>query len=565
MADYIIVAGDVNEYVKKMFQRKNDINIVNTFKTVDSLTNTVIDNGTAFLQVVDAIVMLDYGFESGDEEGRAGEFIYLQDTLKSNSMQRTKLYLITRNTNLYAMLRGEVEGIPGVHYVNTEVMLIDGDYAAKILGDIMKGRRDRTGLYHPDVDKENLTARMQDDRKAFIEDSQTVDREILLYGRDEPVSELSSRDFSDSRETERGILQRERQKLEEEKSAARRKRQADIKSGKIPEDYYDGDDSGEDQPIVNRRGRSTVQVRNTSEPLVTGTLERGRGVPNIGRMQDTFNLIGKEKNLDGKLEADSGVLAFIGERKAGTSGIVANVADIYASKGKRVLVIDGDIIHRSQTLYFRNYDEQVQNHYGVGNGLIKVTQGGSIQRTAVQITSRIDILGVSRTEEIKEEQVTAVADALHDIIEEARHLYDIVLVDVPYNYFEKYLTGLSGTNKNILVVENRWYDIENFIDLSLGKHYKDHADEMVAFFKKSTVILNKYKRGRVDLTGADIDKARLTTTLREKGYPFDLIGVAGELPYYEDWERQYLTRIRYIWMDELAKGVYENIFSKVVW
>lgn len=557
MADYTVVAGEANTHVKKMFEKQKEINIVNTFKTVDDLTKDVVDNGTSFLQVLKSVIVLDFGFTSTEAKDRAEEFIFLQDTLKSNSLRDTKLYLITKDTDLFSLLRGEVGGLPGVHYLNTEVLLIEGGYAPKLLGDIFRGRRDKTGLYHPDTDKQNLTERMKDDRDVFIEDSKSVSREILYYGKDIPVSELSKTDFTDSQAVERLIRQKEKEKLEEERKKSKKKpKNQDIKVNKRADILETSR-----KPVINR-------VESPSIPIaVTGTVQvrDQQGMPNLQRMQEVFESLGRDKAVKGKLENDKGVLAFVGERKAGTSGIVANVADVYAMSGRKVLVIDTDLINRTQTRYFGNYDELVDNHYGLGNGLLKVAQGGSLQRAVVQITSRVALLGMSQKEKISEGVVQEIADELGNIIEDARNQYDMVLVDVPNEYLGRYLRGLNGTDKNLLVVENRWYDVEAFINLYLGKQVEDNEGEMVNFMKKSTLILNKFERGRISKEGNELNRVNVMKSLRKKGYPYDFIGVSGEIPHYDKWEDQYLTRVRYIWKDELALGVYKQLFSKVVW
>lgn len=552
MADYIVVAGEVNRHVKKMFEKQKEINIKNTFNTVQDLIDDVIDNGTSFLQVVKSVFVLDYGFTVNDSKERARQFIYLQDTLKSNSLRVTKLYLITKDTNLYADLRGKVDGVDGIHYLNTEVLLIEGEYAPKIMSDIFRGGRDKMGLYHPEVGKDSLAERMLEDGNIFIQDSRSVSTEILMYGKDEPVSKLSRSDFMDSSVTESAVKVREREELDGQKRRLKNeKKLKDNSKDKIKKQMTD-------EPKVREM---IIRVR---EPEVVDDLSV-RGAPNLRRLKSAFNSIGMSTAIKGKLEQDEGVISFIGERKSGVSGVIANLADIYGMSNRSVLVIDADLTNRSQTLYFGNYDEQVERHYGVGNGLVKVTQGGTIQRTAVQITSRVSVLGVSRKEVITEDVIQEVASELGTIIEDARTQYDIVLVDIPSDLFGLYVGGLKDTDKNIWVLENRWYDIENFIKLTMGKHLMENEEEIIHYFKKSSIILNKFKRGRYDGEGQEIDRFRLMEMLRKEGFPYDVVGVAGEIPYYDDWEDQYVTRVRYIWTDELAMGVYKQLFSKVVW
>lgn len=556
MADYIVVAGSANNFVKEMVKNTADITIANTFGSVDDLTNAVLQTGTSFLQVVKAVIILDFGFIAALAQDRAEEFVYLQDTLRSNSLQETKLYLITKDTNLYKRLQDDVDGVPGIHYLRAEVLLVD-EYAPKTLTDIFKGKKDRVGLYHPDVNKESMKVRLEEDRDAFIKDSQSVPREILEYGKDLPVSVLSQTDFADSPATEDAVRKREREaeKLERERQKGLR---STARKTKEP-----GVRKKEGKSTTVRRG-SEVSVR-PNPSTVTIAQSENRNAPDVRRMKKAFDRVGNITAPKGKLESDTGVLAFVGERKAGTSGMVANLADIYAMSGRSVLVIDLDIINRSQTLYFKKYDEEVQKHYGIGTGLIKAAQGGTIQRTAVQITSKVSILGLSRRSQVEDGWVDEIAAELPTLIEDARHLYDVVLIDVPYGYFGRYMEGLQGVDKNILVAENRWYDIENFLTHGMGTYYNGNQELMGEFFKKSTVVLNKYHRGRMDVQGNELDRTRVQEILRSTGYPYDLIGVAGEIPHYDRWENQYLTGIRYIWEDRLAMGVYKKLFGKVVW
>lgn len=563
MARYIFVAGEANNAMRTMFQPFQDIEITNTFGSVRSLTEDIMANGISFLQLVKSVIVVDYGFTSKTTEGRFNEFIELQDILKSNMLQGTKLYLITKDTDLNTKLRDGYNGMPGIHYMYTEVLLIEGQYKPKILGDILRGKHDGTGLYHPDIHNEKLSKRLIDDRDTFIEDSRTVSQDILKYGTDLPVSELSKTDYTDTPIVLQQI--REREQLEQKRK--RELERAKNKPKNVQKPKSEGKRKG--NVTIERRG---MNVNPISKVKSEGDGFTGRGndlksLPNLRRLQRGFeSLQGESTVTTQKIATDRGVISFMGERKSGVSGLVANMADTYAVAGKRVLVIDLDIHQRSQTLYFGNYNKAVDEHLGLGNGLMKVALKGSLERVAVQITSRISVLGISREEEVGEEWEETIQKELENIVEEAREYYDIVLIDVPMESFSTYLEGLVSTvDKNILVVENNWYDIENFIYFKMGRYLGIAEELLVTLFKKTSVVLNKYKKGRYDDKGEEVNMVTVNKQLLKKGYPYDILSVVGEIPYYNNWEIQYHTNTRYIWEDRLAEGVYRYIIDKVVW
>lgn len=102
--------------------------------------DNILTTGVSFLQDVEAILLLDYGFESSDSKNRLEEFLYLQTFLKAHQLSNTgvKLYLATTEGDLYREIQNQNSGIPSIIYSNTEVCLVE-KYANKILVDILKG------------------------------------------------------------------------------------------------------------------------------------------------------------------------------------------------------------------------------------------------------------------------------------------------------------------------------------------------------------------------------------------------------------------------------------------
>ena len=82
MAKYIMIAGKANYKMGELFKANSDIEILSTFNSPKQLADTILTTGVSFLQEVEAILLLDYGFENTDyldrtkELGSVGEGLY---------------------------------------------------------------------------------------------------------------------------------------------------------------------------------------------------------------------------------------------------------------------------------------------------------------------------------------------------------------------------------------------------------------------------------------------------------------------------------------------------------
>ena len=81
---------------------------------------------------------------------------------------------------------------------------------------------------------------------------------------------------------------------------------------------------------------------------------------------------------------------------------------------------------------------------------------------------------------------------------------------------------------------------------------------------KSSIILNKFKKEFRDLDGYQLNRLKVKEMLLNAGTPYDRIPVIGEVPEYKDWEEQYATKVRYIWTDDIALGMFRRIVSKII-
>lgn len=558
MAQYGLVAGkDATEVMEEQLQSFTDIDFTYKPLTMTKMIDDLASTGGIIVRDLKSILILDYAFENSETEAIAEDFVAIQDLMHTNSLSNVTLYLLTRNSDLYKMLQGSIQGLSGTHFEGTQIFLIRQEYTVKLLQSVLLGERDNQGLYNQEAwTRKTKEQRLREDMEAEVENRRNLNQEYLEFDKTDPVSVISQGEYLDS--AKRQQLDAEKKKQQEEEI---RRQQREARRNKQKRELDKKQYIQEQKPKILIEKTDTIQNHPFKQHTTVGTTENQKLKEIFRNMKDTRTSL-----TAGKLESDKGILSVVSDYSSGGSGFVANTADMYAIAGRKVLVIDLDIESRSQTLYFNQYDKAVKEQKGISESLIEVVQGFDIKDTVVPVSKYVDILSVSRGEEIKKSWADAIGGALEGILIEARKLYDVVILDIPFRLFAKYIKHLEEVNRNIFVVENTFYKIETFIENSvhpflIDPEYEEYVEN---FIRKSTIVLNKFIRGRRDKEGNEINRHYLREVVDVIGYPYDRMGVLGEVPFYENWEEQYFTGVRQVWKDTLALGVYKNIYGKVV-
>lgn len=591
MANYIIIGGKTSQHMEKLFVSASDINIKYTFTTPTKMADTILEKGSAFLSDIEAILITDYGFSTSDFSKRYKEFIYLQDALNVNSIDtmEVNLYLATKDTDLYRELRNPTTSMPPFIYLFAEAYLIEGqNYPSKQLMDILRGAKQKRGLYNKEVDNINIDARIRESTEKFIEESKVYDANIVKMSKEEEKGSFTNLEFINSPESE-AMMQKEKtdakrreKELEREKIKEKRKKRT-----KQREDIGDEEETEKINIVFESRGRNNVvdidtdveikrkQTAERKKPALRDEVDveeeysvGDEHYADIQKLRDSFLDLAFKNGygVRGKLETDVGVIAVTSYGRNGASSLVSNFADIFALSNKKVLVVDLDTKKKTQTKqYFKTFDEEAKNHYGVEDGLIKVVNGGALQREVVEITSRVSVLGLSPKIKVSKEDTEKIIANIDFVLEDAKSIYDIVLVDIPEHIYQDVFPKITDIlDKNLFIVDNNFENLQYFVDDYLNG--LESEDEMMFedIASKSEVIINKYNKQHLDDNGKESGTKQLTNMLYATGFPYDSIKVAGELPYFENWDTQFLESLRYIWINERAMGMYRYILSKVV-
>lgn len=572
----------------------------NVFANLSSLTSALNKGVSRIFDELNMIVVLDGAFDGkSTAKQMALEFLTVQDILNTSSYRKVRLVLLTKNSDLYDLFKNNIDGYDPFIYYNTEIF-ISKKVGIKLLTQVLLGTKNGQGLHPPETRKRSQLAELEEDKKRLLAEAQQVGPEFLEADKNVPISKLSELDFVDSDKTTRAIQEKQKEDLRRQRATERegKRNQSESTNESSSTSIFMGNSDsvnnlntkygqGVRDPLTqtkqtnhtNHKSLDDLKTENSFHDLddtqttqsavakIKVNSNRPLEVASIKDLKELYNhmLADSLGTVEEKLCTDHAIISVISDSNAGGSGFVAQTAETYAMLGKSVCIFDLDLDKRSQTLYFSNFDKCVDDGKGLGNSLLNVASGGMLKKAAVKVTSNISIVGISRTmDSVSADFTKTIASTLKEILKDAIELYDIVLIDLPMTYLHYYVTCLDVFDRNIFVMENSFYKFEHFFGVSIQQLLGDSLLLSKPFIQKSSIVLNKYNTSNRDTKGYAMSRARIKDLLIAAGQPYDELFVVGEIPFYDKWEQQYLTNVRYVWKNEISLGVYKNILKEAI-
>lgn len=548
-------------------------------------------------QVVDSwerIILTDYGFsDMSNTYESVRTFQAIQDKLVSLGVRRVKVNYLTNDSNMYEQLKQGLDGFDGIIYPNTEVFMLHQNLGTKAIINTMRGEMDGRGFHIKKAKPMSRIERYEQERKKLMMDAQTVSSTILEYEKDIPATKLSGSDYAD---LEASKIRQEEEWVEEAAYQGEfddidekyRDDRYDDRDVDIRVHKYDGgrptlnDAAGvrrqqptrstpqptKPKPKVSQPNPDTAVSRRSSSFVRGGNADVDR-IDGIDDLRYLYNQLLQDSSTvtDAKLEGDKGTTVLVtGMDNSGSSGVVAQMAEVYAMVGLRVLIIDLDITKRMQPVYFSNFDSKIAEGYGLSNGILNVANGGGVRQASVPVTSRVSICGLSRSfSKVSDTEAKSITYSLEDVCQSAHESgFDIILIDAPFRYLDSYASSLSMVNRVLMVLDNKHYDLEHFLGVMVPEFVESNALLGREFVRKMSIVLNKMRPNTRDTEGIIINQEYVKNLLYKEGNPYDNIFVVGEIPFYDRWEDQFLTNKRYVWDNDIFLGLIKNILREAV-
>lgn len=187
----------------------------------------------------------------------------------------------------------------------------------------------------------------------------------------------------------------------------------------------------------------------------------------------------------------SRVITVTGDRRSGVSGLCANMAASAAIKGINTLVIDLDIIHRAQSVYFslQSNPQDSQHLYSLLNAL---RTPDMIETFAAKIAENLSVLGIDiSTDNLKIGTDAVTSDNLNNLLADARTHYDLTIVDLPYSDIQKYTSVIYTSNVIPFVITPDSMCLLNTVsDIDISKF--EETKNFNLLLSKSCLVLNKF-------------------------------------------------------------------------
>lgn len=505
------------------------------------------------------IVMVDYAFSTDDSVDRLEEFQLLQDKMVSHGLSKVILNLITTDSTLYSLIKksNDQKGIPGLLYPNAEVFLLDKSITVNYIVATYNGLYDGQGLISERKIHLTRLEKAEQDKKRLEEEISQVPDHILEYEKDLPANELSRQDFLGTHKAE---------KKQEQYWAEIENTQNETEETKEPETENDNEtvqkpNLKKEKTFLENKKEARVQVKGFqySENKDVAQLEY------LYRKLTNNTTFANSQ----KLATDQGkTILFSGMAHSGVSGLVAQAAEVYASVGLKVCVLDLDILERMQTVYFSNFDEKISLGSGLSNGLLNVMSGGRVDQASVEVTSKINVCSISRklTAPVTENEMKTIAYNIEPVLQDALTVakFDIVLIDCPFKYLEQYMELLNIVDRFILTVEAKDYKLNYFLNYEIKNLIEDNQLLLQDILDKTSLVINKKVPNSMDQKGILMNKKYVKEKILNLGTPYDKIYVVGDIPFYDDWEDQFITNKRYVWSDDIYMEMVKQILQEAV-
>lgn len=552
---------------------------------IDSMKRGVVHN----YDNMQSILVLDYAFEDSSKYAQsAEEFMELQDMMQTLGMTKVKLYLFTRNSDLYHLLQGEINGYPGMIYENTEIMLFEQQAIADMVR-VMRGEMDGSGYRTPRKKTKTRVEQYEENKRQLEEENRQISQEVLDFEKDTQESKLNKEEYINTPQAKEKEKRIEKEREEKIRQFEKEGKKYYIDNWGEPQEYIEEDltdiiEDDEDDLYVKydlevedlpKPQKKVGKVHTNGVETVESVYTEVNNIRNISeakvpKIMDIKLLYDKLKDesmgvVDKKLQEDVAIILVTSLEGSGGSGMVAQVADAYAMVGRRVCIIDLDLEKRSQSRYYPNFDLKVSDMKGIKNAVLNVADGGRIDKVSVQVNSRISVCGLTQNfGRVAEGRYKPLELAINDIVLDAVDAYDIVLIDCPIKKLEYYVKSLYEVDRVLFVVENKEYRFEELFRDEIERLIEIGADNFLNYLANSTVVLNKVKESNRDSEGYLINEEWAREKIGSLGKLYEHMLVAGEIPYVEDFEQQYLTNRRYIWDDFKYRGIIKKMLNVAI-
>lgn len=313
-----------------------------------------------------------------------------------------------------------------------------------------------------------------------------------------------------------------------------------------PEDEFD-ESSDEGMQTSPQKAKFGFGAKKADSAKAGGAGGAG-GAPRVGTNLGTkaqqpeekmANVSGKKlKKIDDKVAEmlkRQKIIVVTGNERSGKSGTIANLASVAQSVGMRTLVLDLDFYGRGMCLYFPQDINPEENYFtnGISNAMRSPYSASDF---TWRISDYLDILGLDVSVcNVKTHEDTLNSAKLSDLLSNIRLQYDLILIDLPFKYINKFNSCLSVADRIVYLTENDPSSLINIVNNINPEKFDNFVDYQL-FRTKCGFVINRYNENGC-LSSNVIEPHNFTLFLDEiteglEFYKYTVYGTIQDIPNY---------------------------------
>ena len=349
----------------------------------------------------------------------------------------------------------------------------------------------------------------------------------------------------------------------------------------------DSTDSFEDDEEQETENVSTEDVNNiSSNNSNTSAPNKRRGL--FGRVKESrpkqnqqatqpqagFNKLDELRKMLDTYNRRGHCMVVSGASNSGSTTLAGNIANVVASLGYTVAIVDFDLSKRGQTYLSRDAFLAVNSGDNYSETLVKVinNKNSNISANSAIVKAGLNLFGTNVEEDTPDiSKVVKSQDKLRDFIYNLKSIYNFIVFDCPLDYLETHLAELEiGADSLVLNVEPTNKSLLEFtMKLVNISDYRISRD----IFNRAKIVVNKSNSSSGKVLGKKysnylnmmslLDQHIYDVTGHETGGMFTRLRVVSSLPVIANLD-SYIYNRGYFSDTREGKEMYLRVLSDIL-
>lgn len=292
------------------------------------------------------------------------------------------------------------------------------------------------------------------------------------------------------------------------------------------------------------------------------------------QLQAGFNKLDELRKMLDTYNRRGHCMVVSGASNSGSTTLAGNIANVVASLGYTVAIVDFDLSKRGQTYLSRDAFLAVNSGDNYSETLVKVinNKNSNISANSAIVKAGLNLFGTSVEEDTPDiSKVVKSQDKLRDFIYNLKSIYNFIVFDCPLDYLETHLAELEiGADSLVLNVEPTNKSLLEFtMKLVNISDYRISRD----IFNRAKIVVNKSNSGSGKILGKKysnylnmmslLDQHIYDVTGHETGGMFTRLRVVSSLPVVANLD-SYIYNRGYFSDTREGKEMYLRVLSDIL-